>query len=316
MRHLLSPRNVILAILFIILVAPGAPLLEEPQVTHPPATPAAPTPTPRPWIPSLFESLSVFQSNSDADSILNVTLFSPVNNWTVVPIEPLDTRSIVELRRDRSKKSGAKKRLRILRPLLNVTDVDKIIRSDVKMYFFDLGARLYPKGSYIWFLRNYPHIDKFEKHILMDVLNTENTYPKKELPLMKFIHAAAWIHDRGVMIKGYKMGRVAEGGGQALPPGRTDKRPEWKIRSVDMAAYLKSLARVEDFVVMKLDIEGGEWELLEHLYRTGALFLIDELFLECHSRNVVMTGEMRMARDCVDLFNVLRRLGVYAHTWY
>eukprot|EP00760_Papus_ankaliazontas_P000156 PhM_4_TR10027/c3_g1_i8/m.94850 len=282
----------------------ASPAASRKMTTNPPTET---TSTPR--SPSIFNEPLV---GSRYNSHLLVALHNPLTSVKEVPIEAIDIRSARRLKKGGGGKgSSAKlKGHRVLLPSLGA------VPNETKMYYLDLGARIYQGGSYQWFLKHYPQFNtRFEQHILMDVLDLVHTYPKTQLPKMKFIRAAAWTHDRGVMIKGYKMGRVAEGEGMAHLKGR-DNRPEWKSDSVDMAAYLKRLARVEDFVVMKLDIEGGEWELLEHLYRTGALFLIDELFLECHSREVVITLDTPLPQDCVDMINRLRTLGVYTHGWY
>lgn len=37
-----------------------------------------------------------------------------------------------------------------------------------------------------------------------------------------------------------------------------------------------------DFVVMKVDVDGTEYDLVPALFDTGATRLMDELLLECH----------------------------------
>ena len=54
-----------------------------------------------------------------------------------------------------------------------------------------------------------------------------------------------------------------------------DNRAEWRSPSVDFSAYLRRHANPEDFVVVKMDVEGGEWTLIDHLTATGGIHNID-----------------------------------------
>ena len=110
------------------------------------------------------------------------------------------------------------------------------------------------------------------------------------------------------MVRGLKMGSVIDDG---TPGG-------WRCPSIDFAVLLTSLVKSGDFVVVKIDVEGGEWTLLDHLYATGAMGLIDEIFIECHTRMApaLPRGRKRvLSQDCVDMVNGLRGEGVYAHQW-
>eukprot|EP00662_Eupelagonemidae_sp_cell21_P057933 gene57933-biopygen21606 len=51
---------------------------------------------------------------------------------------------------------------------------------------------------------------------------------------------------------------------------------------VDFAAWLRARVTAADFVVVKMDVEGAEFALLDRMLGNGALGLVDELFLECH----------------------------------
>ena len=56
------------------------------------------------------------------------------------------------------------------------------------------------------------------------------------------------------------------------------------VPSVDLAAWLQQRYCAADLLVVKLDIEGGEWEVLEHVLERGAARLIDHLHVEWHLR--------------------------------
>lgn len=57
-----------------------------------------------------------------------------------------------------------------------------------------------------------------------------------------------------------------------------------QVESIDFAKFLKSTATESDRVIVKLDIEGSEYEVLAHLINTGAIYLIDDLICEFHKK--------------------------------
>ena len=73
------------------------------------------------------------------------------------------------------------------------------------------------------------------------------------------------------------------------------------------------------FVVLKIDIEGGEWRLLPYLIQTGIIpHYIDEILLECHALDPEIYSKIGFGNvpiECVDQTNDLRAMGVYAHRW-
>eukprot|EP00672_Neobodo_designis_P007207 CAMPEP_0174874244 /NCGR_PEP_ID=MMETSP1114-20130205/76348_1 /TAXON_ID=312471 /ORGANISM="Neobodo designis, Strain CCAP 1951/1" /LENGTH=396 /DNA_ID=CAMNT_0016109575 /DNA_START=45 /DNA_END=1231 /DNA_ORIENTATION=- len=178
-----------------------------------------------------------------------------------------------------------------------------------KKAWIDAGARDFNKGSTQWFMKSYPgSSDGFEAS-LFDVLKwAEGTYPQDRMKSFfsagySFSVSAVWTHDKGVEIRGQKMGHAKDKGAEDpidVAFGQKDSRELWSVPSVDFSAWLQGRYTKDDFVVLKMDIEGGEWEVLEHMFRTGAASLIDEMMLECHARaRNWMTKEVHP--QCVDL---------------
>eukprot|EP00475_Leptophrys_vorax_P013818 TRINITY_DN20181_c0_g1_i1.p1 TRINITY_DN20181_c0_g1~~TRINITY_DN20181_c0_g1_i1.p1 ORF type:complete len:201 (+),score=15.03 TRINITY_DN20181_c0_g1_i1:26-604(+) len=79
----------------------------------------------------------------------------------------------------------------------------------------------------------------------------------------------------------------------------------------------------DDTVVVKMDIEGAEWTLLDAWLNTPGLErIIDELFVEVHYGHPSMfvfgwlPGKFSHTRiQAAQLFNRLRHAGFYAHPW-
>jgi hypothetical protein len=268
-----------------------------------------------------------------------VDLVTEINGYQ---IEPIDT--FIQLGGKRLKKLKLLGNEKLKKdPKFFDSEVNKNKRRYV---WFDLGARVWPKGSTMWFSRNYPYSKEFEVECY-DVLDLLHTYPKN--PPFKSFHfhtKAAWTRNGTVTIGGKKMAAVAFDK-QKLDP---KKVTIWETQAIDFADLLErnfNKEKEDVFVVVKMDIEGGEWPLMKHLEQTGALRLIDELMLECHPPPLKETvpknkkqkedqeeteevesefttsstpwkakkhGEM--PTDCVRLINRMRLTGIHTHGWF
>ena len=61
-----------------------------------------------------------------------------------------------------------------------------------------------------------------------------------------------------------------------------DGRYEYVVRTVDVASWVLHSFGPRDYVLMKMDIEGGEHALLQAMIRNGAIRRVHTLSLECH----------------------------------
>ncbi|RVW63800.1 hypothetical protein CK203_053723 [Vitis vinifera] len=114
------------------------------------------------------------------------------------------------------------------------------------------------------------------------------------------------------------MGRIQPGQSSASSDAVVDQ-----IEGFDFANWLKNSVSERDFVVMKMDVEGTEFDLIPRLFETGAICLIDEIFLECHYNRWqrCCPGErsskyQKTYDQCLDLFSNLRNSGVLVHQWW
>jgi hypothetical protein len=66
------------------------------------------------------------------------------------------------------------------------------------------------------------------------------------------------------------------------------------VQSIDLAEFLlRNITPFASTIVMKIDIEGGEYQLLPRLVATGALCDVDLLFLEQHSADWAASNAQR-----------------------
>ena len=89
--------------------------------------------------------------------------------------------------------------------------------------------------------------------------------------------------------------------------------------TVDFGRWLESRFCKEDYVHVKMDIEGAEYDVVPHLLREKVADLIDELFLEVHTETNSCCKPPhdagRHRPDAMRLLQSLRDAGVYAHEW-
>jgi len=55
-----------------------------------------------------------------------------------------------------------------------------------------------------------------------------------------------------------------------------------RVKALDFAEFLTSNFSEKDYVIVKMDIEGAEYKVIEHLINTQAINLINELWVEWH----------------------------------
>jgi len=126
--------------------------------------------------------------------------------------------------------------------------------------FLDVGASTY-ESSVVWFREKYP-VTFDEIHVW------EAEAGKFRIPPSEDRTFASKIIDHSpVMVD--------------VPERGPDK--------FDLTKFVLNTIRPDDFAVLKMDIEGAEWRVLPHLIQSGALTLIDEMFVEIHFAHPSMT---------------------------
>ena len=119
--------------------------------------------------------------------------------------------------------------------------------------------------------------------------------------------AGVWVSD-GEM--SFYLDRGDGEGSSLLESKRTgdlDFADPERIRTVDLSGWLAENFTKSDYVILKLDIEGAEFEVLEKMLEDGTMKLIDELFIEWHWEKVQVPKE-RMT-------NSKKRIRVPIRTW-
>ncbi|MFQ6649057.1 hypothetical protein Gotur_023059 [Gossypium turneri] len=201
--------------------------------------------------------------------------------------------------------------------------------------YIDVGARNYGSSIGSWFMKQYPKQGKsFHVYAIEadKAFHKQYASKKKAVTLLPY---AAWVRNETLSFeindgpaqekvnktknKGRGMGRI-----QPVKSSRGEFNSEVnEIQGFDFAEWLKNTFTKRDFVVIKMDVEGTEFDLIPKLFETGAICLIDEIFLECHYNRWQRccpgqrsTKYKKHYRHCLELFTSLRKNGVLVHQWW
>mmetsp|Transcript_64316 Transcript_64316/g.172145 ORF Transcript_64316/g.172145 Transcript_64316/m.172145 type:complete len:154 (+) Transcript_64316:188-649(+) len=97
---------------------------------------------------------------------------------------------------------------------------------------------------------------------------------------------------------------------------KQDFSEQYDVLTVDFAAYMKRVARPKDVIVMRMDIEGAEYEVARHMVVQGVACWVDLWEFEAHAMYTNDTRKFRPV-DAV-LPWLLRACGVQmvVQDWY
>lgn len=169
-------------------------------------------------------------------------------------------------------------------------------KSSDKILFLDLGSNL--GQGYNWFKKYYDHLNiKFE-------LFEPNPYCCEELEKIPEVKSGkVRLNNFGVGINSgsYNLygldsnegGKFAQGG-SIVKEHNSDlyeviENNAIKVNLIDFSNYLASTSCKFEKIIVKMDIEGAEVELLEHLIKEGTINHISILYVEFHSHYQILS---------------------------
>lgn len=120
---------------------------------------------------------------------------------------------------------------------------------------------------------------------------------EREFPqtLITFIRKAVWIKDGPMPMSRSNWNEESH---TIMPDCENfPKGEQEQIEAVDFSEWLKLAVKPEDFVIVKIDIEGAEYAVLERLIEQGTIGLIDSLFVEFH--DWIMPAEYNARRESI-----------------
>eukprot|EP01018_Ginkgo_biloba_P030230 Gb_17852 [translate_table: standard] len=173
--------------------------------------------------------------------------------------------------------------------------------------YIDIGANSYKSSIGAWFQSHYPK----QKHKFdIFAIEADGSFGKHyaDHPEVQFVPYAAWIKNESLTFGSYD-GQNQQTVGPSVKPKFS------RVRGFDLATWLMKTVTADDYVVMKMDVGGSEFQILPRMLKTGAICLVDELFLECHYESTYKKHR-RAYWECLALYGMLREEGVLVHQWW
>jgi FkbM family methyltransferase len=157
--------------------------------------------------------------------------------------------------------------------------------------YLDLGA--YTGDTAREFRDTYPGATTFHYH-LFECRPGIEVIPPEGVALVHVHRRAVWIRDGTV--KFYESAtRFGSSILREKKTGHLRLRKPIEIPCLCFADWLLDAARMAEYVVIKMNIEGAEYAVLRQMIDRGALGLVDELFIELHGEKVGVSEEENAA---------------------
>ena len=184
---------------------------------------------------------------------------------------------------------------------------------DTTYNFF--GLKSYSQGGYfkdiipLDVVQNY----KWEVHSIeanpvfdQDLIRMQKNISEKH-DIFIYNSTVAWIYDGQIDFYFDTLNKITSFWGSSVIEEHPDVIKSGKIkkkmRCIDIAGILKKYSK-EDFVVIKMDIEGAEYNLLLHFMQTNTMELIDYLLIEYHQDVTKIRIDHKMLESIFDNYGI------------
>ena len=187
-----------------------------------------------------------------------------------------------------------------------------------RLVYIDLGANAYPTSIGRFLRAKYPHGSEFFVEAFEPSVKHRPTYESAGDNKLRLHQFAAWTKNTTLQFSSYGPTGAYHVGKPVLDPTSNAKRPPptiVNIPALDIAEFIRTHVAADDFVIVKCDIEGAEYEVLPYL--SSVSHLIDEVFAEVHyyPANPLELVREKTVKDARALVATLREKGMYAHAW-
>jgi FkbM family methyltransferase len=189
-------------------------------------------------------------------------------------------------------------------PILQNSSDEKIV---TRKYFLDCGGN--DGCSIRRFKQLFDDADEYVIHSFEPNPLFRNCY--SELQNVIFHEEAVWIED-GEMRLYLGSGERSQGSSliESKMTGGLRKERFLTVKTIDFSAWIKSTFKLGDFIILKLDIEGAEYELLHKMIADNTMSYIRRLFIEFHYEKIGMAEKTHL-----EVLEALARLGLEVEPW-
>jgi FkbM family methyltransferase len=163
------------------------------------------------------------------------------------------------------------------------------VRSARRRVFIDCGANTCTvlRG----FIKRFSNFEFFAFEAQPE-LAVEGERVIRELPKteIRYFNKAVWTRDEELNFYLATQWGPNHRGGSTLITGNTknqsaiDYESPVRVEAIDFSSWLGKNFVPEDYLIVKMDIEGAEYDVLEKIISDGYLRLIDELIVEFHQQ--------------------------------
>lgn len=123
-------------------------------------------------------------------------------------------------------------------------------------------------------------------------------------------NAAVWINQD--IKKFYVHGEITDGSSLLTLYGGVEEGRYINIPCFDLSSWIMDTFDSDDYLILKLDIEGAEYEVLNKLIEDGAIKMIKELWGEWHHQKIEDEYTHKLAKKIQDY---LSENHVYFNIW-
>lgn len=153
--------------------------------------------------------------------------------------------------------------------------------------FIDCGAHL--GESVDFFLKRFSQADSFQIHSFeCNPSSIEHFKKRHNLKAnVKLYEKAVWVNEEGLdFYLGLSDGCSAI---KEKITGNLDKQNPIRVESISLSKFIKENFLSVDNIILKMDIEGAEYAVLNDLCDTGAIKYVKSLFGEWHHHKIGMS---------------------------
>jgi len=156
--------------------------------------------------------------------------------------------------------------------------------------------------------------DRFDKDGEYEIISFEANNRFKEcfkgFSKHTFFNKAIWIDDGYIDFyldekKGYGSSLIKE-----KRTGNLNKESPSKVECISLSSFILNNISPNDKLILKLDIEGAEYRVLEDLFKTGAIKYVSKLMVEWHYNKIGLSLEAHN-----QLLAKLESMGIEYEEW-
>jgi FkbM family methyltransferase len=133
---------------------------------------------------------------------------------------------------------------------------------------------------------------------------------KNEYGDVSVINKAAWIEDGKINFYGTDEPNRTDGYTIVEEKSDISHNSPVEVECFDLSKWIKNEFSSDDYIVLKLDVEGAEYSILDKMVKEGTISFINELYVEFHIRWMDMH---RSVHD--DIIKQLQSLGIKPKEW-